>query len=229
MEMRLAARSLLRTPGTSALIVLLFAAAVGLTTAVFSFFQAAILRPLPYADPDRLVFVSESHPDRGKNSALRPGNFHDLKEESEVFSTATSSRVFEARFEEDGAAELVPVAMVLEDFFETLGVSPLLGRAFDASDHEIIHESYMGPGHGLGRVTILSYGFWKRIFGGDARSWGARSSSMAPLSPSSESCRRLFPVWEETRPSTCPGPWMKGNGAIARSTFSTESDAFGTE
>ena len=172
MEMRLAARSLLRTPGTSALIVLLFAAAVGLTTAVFSFFQAAILRPLPYADPDRLVFVSESHPDRGKNSALRPGNFHDLKEESEIFSAATSSRVFEARFEEDGAAELVPVAMVLEDFFETLGVSPLLGRAFDNSEHEIIHESYMGPGHGLGRVTILSYGFWKRIFGGDREVMG---------------------------------------------------------
>jgi hypothetical protein len=70
MEMRLAARSLLRTPGTSALIVLLFAAGVGLTTAVFSFFQAAILRPLPYADPDRLVFVTESHPDRGLSLSI---------------------------------------------------------------------------------------------------------------------------------------------------------------
>src|SRR3972149_1975360 len=106
MEMKLAARSLLRTPGTSALIVLLFAAAVGLTTAVFSFFQVAILRPLPYTDPDRLVFVSESHPDRGKSSALRPGNFYDLKREGSVFSSATASYVFESRSEENGAPEL---------------------------------------------------------------------------------------------------------------------------
>jgi len=166
-ELRIAGRSLLRTPGTSGLIVLLFAAAVGLTTAVFSFFQAAILRPLPYADADRLVFISESHADRGKNSALRPGNFYDLRKEGSVFSSATARSGFEARFEEEGAPELVPVAMVLEDFFVTLGVSPLLGRTFDDSDHEIVHGSFMGPGHGLGRTAILSYGFWRRIFGGD--------------------------------------------------------------
>ncbi len=171
-NVRIAARSLLRTPGTSALIVLLFAAAVGLTTAVFSFFQAAILRPLPYADPDHLVFLSESHPDRGKNSALRPGNFHDLKKEGSVFSSATAQTRFEARFEEEATAELVPVAMVLEDFFVTLGVSPLLGRALDDSDHEIVHGSFMGPGHGLGRVAILSYGFWRRILGGDLKAVG---------------------------------------------------------
>jgi putative ABC transport system permease protein len=172
LEVRLAARSLLRTPGTSALIVLLFAAAVGLTTAVFSFFHAAILRPLPYTDPDRLVFISESHPDRGKNSALRPGNFYDLRKEDSVFSSATARSGFEARFQEDSAPELVPVAMVLEDFLVTLGVSPLLGRAFDASDHEIIYDSYMGPGHGLGRAAILSYGFWWRVFGGDVEAVG---------------------------------------------------------
>jgi predicted permease len=166
-ELRIAVRSLSRTPGTSALIVLLFAAAVGLTTAIFSFFQAAILRPLPYGDPDRLVFVSESHPDRGENAALRPGNFYDLKKEGSIFSSATANHVFEARFEDEGTPELVPVAMVLEDFFETLGVSPSLGRAFDASDHEITHESFMGPGHGLGPVAILSHGFWKRISGGN--------------------------------------------------------------
>jgi len=165
-DLRIAARSLLRTPGTSALIVLLFAAAVGLTTAVFSFLHAAILRPLPYTDPDRLVFVSESHSDRVKNFTLRPGNFHDLKKEGSVFSSVTASRVFEARFE-DGAPELVAAAMVLEDFFETLGVSPLLGRGFDVSDHDIVYESDMGPGHGLGPVAIVSYAFWKRIFGGD--------------------------------------------------------------
>ncbi|MGI0150099.1 MAG: hypothetical protein ACREDF_11290 [Thermoplasmata archaeon] len=107
MNVRIAARSLLRTPGTSGLIVLLFAVGVGLTTAVFSFFQAAVLRPLPYADPDRLVFVSESHPDRGKNSAFRPGNFHDLKEEGSVFSSATASSSFEARFEEEATPELL--------------------------------------------------------------------------------------------------------------------------
>ena len=120
--MKLAARSLLRTPGTSTLIVLLFAAAVGLTTAVFSFFHAAILHPLPYADPDRLVFVSESHPDRGKNSALRPGNFHDLKKESEAFSglrdTGVSGRRHRSRARPEGRMKRI-IALNLLDMLDS--------------------------------------------------------------------------------------------------------------
>lgn len=74
-DLRHAARSLLRAPGFSAVVLLLLVLGSGLNAAIFSVVNAALIRPLPYADPDRLVFVSETHPQRGKGAALRPANF----------------------------------------------------------------------------------------------------------------------------------------------------------
>ncbi len=152
--------------------MLLLSLAIGLNTSVFSFVDAALVRPLPYPDSDRLVFVSESHPDRGPMSALRPANFFDWKRESTSFVDATGMSPYEARFEGSSGPELVPVRMVLEDFFATLGVSPALGRTFTDADHAIVYKSSFGPGHGLGRVAVLSYAFWRRAFGGDPAALG---------------------------------------------------------
>ena len=168
-DVRYSVRSLLKTPGPTALVVLLMALGASLTVVVFTFLNAAIFRPLPFADSDRLVLVKESHPRRGQAS-LRPANFVDWKSQNECFEAATSSRPVRAELRGPEGVELIEAELALEDYFQVLGVPPLLGRTFEADDYTPTHEraflDYANATFG-GPTVVLSHGFWQRRFGGD--------------------------------------------------------------
>lgn len=88
-DFRQSVRSLSKARLHTALVLSLITLTVSLTVAVFAFFDAALLHPLPYPEPERLVVVSESHPQRGPGGPLRPANFLDWKSRNRCFAGAT--------------------------------------------------------------------------------------------------------------------------------------------
>ena len=152
-----AARLLCRGPGIAVAVVCILAPGSGLSASVFSVFAAALLRPLPWQDPDRLVLLSEAHPRRGPGAALRPANYFDLKTRNDVFEGLTSAS--DARLELTGAGEprRVRAQPVLDGFFSLLGVAPAIGRALRPADYS----------EAAADVVVLSHSFWRRQLGLD--------------------------------------------------------------
>ena len=158
LDLRFALRILRRNPGFTVAAVLTFALGIGAATAIFSVVQGVLLRPLPYAAPDRLVVLWERDIARNKDqNVVSVANFEAWRARSQSF---------------DGMAALVPAPVTLADpahpehlvgmqvspgYFRMLGVSPALGREF--TEREAIE--------GGENVVMLSDGFWRRRFGAD--------------------------------------------------------------
>ena len=155
-DARYALRGLLRNPSFSLIVVLTLGVGIGANAAVFSFVNAVLLRPLPYAEADRLVAVQESSPPTP--FFVTPGDYVDWKERSEVFETL-SGYVYglSGLVGPSGDAELLFVAATSSDFFRTLRVQPLLGRTFLPGEDQA----------GRDRVAVLGHGLWIRRFGGE--------------------------------------------------------------
>ncbi len=153
-----AARTMSRTPGFTIAAVLTLAIGIGGTTAVFSVFNAVLLRPLPYPSADRLVVVFEENARAGfPTDAVRPRNYAAWAADNEVFDSLAA--VAELGVVLGGGTEPERIAgrRVTRSFFDLLGTHPLHGRAFTEAEDR--------PGGPL--VAILSYGLWQRRFGGD--------------------------------------------------------------
>jgi predicted permease len=155
-DLRYAARALRLTPGFTAAAVIVLGIGIGANTAIFSLVDAALLRPLPFADPDRLVMVWEKPPAWDRNS-VSPLNFADWSEQNHVFAgiAATSGRSGTLTGA-GGEAEKINGQTVSPSFFDVLGVQPIAGRAFRAED------ATDKP-----TVVMLSERLWQRRFGGD--------------------------------------------------------------
>ncbi|HXE80077.1 MAG TPA: ABC transporter permease, partial [Vicinamibacterales bacterium] len=155
-DLRYAIRALLRQPGTSLLIVATLALAIGANTAVFSLVSAVLLRPLPFASPERIVVVQEHRPTTGPTNST-PGNYLDLKERSRTFERL--SAVFHGVFDLEGRRNRVRLDgwHVTADFFEVFGVAPAAGRTFGPADE----------GAGAPPRIVLSDGAWERHFSRD--------------------------------------------------------------
>jgi putative ABC transport system permease protein len=155
-DVRYAVRTLAHSPGFTLAALLALALGIGANTAVFSVVNAVLLRPLPFADPDRLVMVFNYTP-RG---AASMADFLDWRARSQSFETIA---VFEvnpftnSRFTwtGDGEPEQVVGYRVTAGFFDTLGVRPILGRTFYAGEDE--------PGRP--RAVVLSERLWRRRYG----------------------------------------------------------------
>jgi putative ABC transport system permease protein len=154
-----AVRLLRKHPGFAAAVLVTLALGIGANAAVFTILNAVLLRPLPYADPDRLLRVWESNPKRGWTSfsASQP-NFIDWREQSVSFERLAASNTLPFNLTGGGEAERVPAMAVTHEFFPMLGVSPLLGRSFLPEEDT--------PGQGE-QVVVISQGLWQRRFGGD--------------------------------------------------------------
>ena len=158
-DLRYAVRLFSRQPGFALLTVVTHALGVAVTTAVATIAYAVLLRPLPYADPDRLFHVYEVDRSRqDQPGAMSWQDFLDLREKSRAFSSVAGFSGGSRTLTASGSAERVPISEVTDGFFETLGVQPILGRTFD--------RSHITPGGE--RVVILGHGAWQRRFGGDA-------------------------------------------------------------
>ncbi len=159
-DLRFAVRSLIKTPGFTAIAVLTLALGIGANTTIFSVVQSVLLRPLPYDEPDRIVEIWETHPDRGWNSmSFSHPNFWDLWDQNESFeemAAMTGAAMNLTGFE---YPERLAARRVSAGFFRVLRVEPEIGRGFLPGEDQ--------PG-GENRVALLGNGFWMRRYGGDS-------------------------------------------------------------
>lgn len=158
-DVRYALRLMAQRPGFTAAVILTLALGIGANTAVFTVINAVLLRPLPFGDPDRLMAVWENDRVNGKpRYQVAPANFKDWQEQTRAFEHMAAFREESANFTADGDAAPVPGAVVTANFFDAMGVRPLLGDGFK-------------PEHGVPgqhRVLVLGYQTWQRHFRGDA-------------------------------------------------------------
>jgi len=156
-DARYAARVLRRAPGFTAMAVGILALGIGANAAMFSLVDAALIRPLPFREPNRLVTLWERMP-RFAHNRVAPLNFLEWTDESHAFASmaavAVGSSVTLAGA--DGTAESIPSQNVTAHFFDVLGVTPIAGRTFVEDDFT------------LGRnVIVASERVWRTRFGGD--------------------------------------------------------------
>src|SRR6266513_359389 len=164
-DLKFALRQLLKNPGFTAVAVLTLALGIGANTAMFSFVNAVMLRPLPYRDADRLVMVTENDPPTDSTrAAVTPASFDFWREHTTVFERLAAVRFISWNLGAQGKEpERVQVARVTPGLFDLLGIHPSLGRTFLSEDDRA----------GLNHVCILSHGFWMRYFGADPAVVGA--------------------------------------------------------
>jgi putative ABC transport system permease protein len=154
-DLRWAFRTLRKSPGFTAAGVTLLALGIGANTAVFSVVHAVLLRPLPFAQPDRLVRL-----ERGADQpdvSIPEYQFWKQHASAYLFVAAYSHNALNRSLDTGAAFEWIKVGSVTEDFLKTLGVTPELGREFNANESR-----QGGP-----QAVILSYSLWRRAFGGD--------------------------------------------------------------
>jgi putative ABC transport system permease protein len=157
-DLRFAFRVLLKSPGFAAVAVLCLAIGIGANTTIFSVVNAVLLRPFPFADPDRIVAVHEIQP---KNDVDRAGlswlDYRDLREQIASFSATGAHAGRSVTFSGSDEPERVVGEAISASLFPLLGVKPALGRQ--------IREDEDQPG--APRVVLLSDEIWKRRFNGD--------------------------------------------------------------
>ncbi len=160
-DVRYAIRTLRRTPALGGAAVLTLALAIGANTAIFSAVSAVILRPLPYTDPDRLVFVGEENPDFGWHlQDAAPANLLDWKEQVHEFADVAGYFSFsgDRTLTGYGDPKTLSVATVTGNFFDVLGVRPALGTALRPADT---------GSNGPPTVVVLSHRAWRNFLGAD--------------------------------------------------------------
>ncbi|MGA7316330.1 MAG: ABC transporter permease [Silvibacterium sp.] len=154
-DMRFAFRQLVKNPGFSFAAIVVLALGIGACVAVFAFVDAALIKPLPYADPQGLVHVTESDVAAPKVNI----SYLDYLDWKRLNTTLSSMDVFtgwDALLSTPTGTESVPAEVASAGFFRTLGVAPVLGRDFHPGE-----DSPSGP-----NVVVIGYGFWQRRFGG---------------------------------------------------------------
>src|SRR5262245_21604627 len=167
-DVRYSLRTLRKSPGFTAVAVITLALGIGANTAIFSVVNALMLRPLPFPDPERLVWV-EVNSGTNTGGEVEGGLFLDWQEQSRTLEGIAAINSGKTRIDEDwgraharsligsGEAEIVEVGKITASFFTVLGVKPTLGRDFIEGEDR----------RGSDRVAILSYGLWQRRYNGD--------------------------------------------------------------
>jgi predicted permease len=157
-DLRYGARVLARRPAYAAIVIVTLAVGIGATTAVFSVVNGVLLRPLPYPDPQRLVMVWENDRLNGKpRYPVAPANYEDWRAGNGSFDHLAAYGGGGGRMAAGSEPFHVNVTVATTNFFDTLGVAPLLGRTFSADDG-------VPPRH---RVIVLGYAAWQTHFGSD--------------------------------------------------------------
>jgi putative ABC transport system permease protein len=165
-DLRYALRMLRQQPGFTLVAVVALALGIGANTAIFSVVNAVLLRPLPFADPDRLVMVWQSN-QQGEYSQLPFAypSYDVLRKQCQVcdgvgaWNSYTNTRF---TLTGGGQPEQAQYAVVSAGLFSVLGVKPALGRAFLPEEDQ----------PGAARVVIISHGLWQRRWGGDTKLLG---------------------------------------------------------
>lgn len=155
---RYALRSLLKQPGLTAIAVLVMAIGIGAVTVMYSTLEAVVLRPLPYTQPERLVWAWSLTPARQQNT-VSAVDYLDYRAALDSFESLAAYYALGANAVLTGGGaqpERVPSILVSHNFFDTLGVRPVLGRFFVPEEEET----------GAPDVVVIAHALWQRRFGG---------------------------------------------------------------
>jgi len=168
-NLRYTARSLSRTPGFTTAAILTLALGVGVNVALFSLFQQILMRPLPVAEPERLVNLTDPGPDpnRRVSRASIAGEtdtifsypmFRDLERAQQAFVGIAAHRIFDGSLSTGEQARLDSGLFVSGRYFPVLGLQPALGRLLGPQDDRV---------DGQADSVVLSHAYWQNQFGGD--------------------------------------------------------------
>ncbi|MGA9769131.1 MAG: ABC transporter permease [Blastocatellia bacterium] len=151
-DIRFGARTLRRSPGFTLVAVIALALGIGANTAIFSVVNSVLVRPLPFANSDRLVAIWQSTPQQNSfREAVAAGTFLDWKDQNTVFDCISAYREDNFNITGKDRPEQVPGCRVNPGLFQVLGVEPMLGRAFQDDDQDL-------------RTVVISKGLWERLF-----------------------------------------------------------------
>jgi len=166
-HLTLAFRTLFKTPFVTGIAVVSLALGIGANAAMFSLFDQILLRPLPVADPDRLVNLSAPGPKPGSQSCGQAGDcdvvfsypmFRDLERSQTLFTGLAAHLAFGVSLSYGDQPTTGDGMYVSGSYFPTLGLRPALGRLLAPADDQGIGTNY---------VTVLAYGYWQSHFGSD--------------------------------------------------------------
>jgi predicted permease len=156
-DIRYGVRSLRRNPGFALVIIVTMALGIGANTAIFSVVNGVLLRPLPYKDGDQLVVLHQGKGDPVANDlGFSPTEMNDYRQARSLSDVVEFHNMFFNLLGRE-EPERVSTGVISPNYFDVLGVQPLLGRTFVAAD----------DAPGAPAVLVLSYKYWERSFGGD--------------------------------------------------------------
>lgn len=162
-DLRFGLRMLTKKPGITFIAIFTLALGIGANSAIFTVINAALFKPLPYADESRLVVLREYRTDDwDSGQGVSFPNFSDWQAQSRSFESMALATLDSATFRAEGEPLRVDGAIVSADFFKTLGIEPLIGRAFRPADDA------GGSSEGLNSV-MLSYSGWQKHFNGNRK------------------------------------------------------------
>lgn len=165
-DIRYAIRSLLRSPAFTTVVVVTLALGIGPNTAIFSVIRPVLLKPLPHADGDRLVYLRHSTEGTGETDEIlfSVPEINDLRRGVSSLAGIAEFAPWTHTMQLDGDAERIDVGLVTGNYFEVMGLGPVLGRLTKASD----------DGAGVPPVMVLTHEFWTRRFRGDSSIVGSQ-------------------------------------------------------
>src|SRR5437763_5483562 len=159
-DLRCGVRTLRKSPGCAAVAVLTLALGIGANTVIFSAVYAVLLKPLPFKDSDRLVFIEKKNPPRGwTRNPISPAEILAWRDQSGAFEDIAAYTQQTCVLTGAGEAEEDPCEIISSNLFPMLAMGPSRGRRFSAEE-----DRPQGP-----RVAILSYGLWQRRFAADEK------------------------------------------------------------
>lgn len=160
-DLRYAVRTLRKDAGFAAFAILIVGLGIGASVTVFSVVNALLVRPLPFQNPQQLVWIPDHDSAGLSGQTTQVGYLLDLREQAKSYSALGGYMAFYGTGDNllsgQGEPERLSGVPVTDNFFQTLGVQPEIGRLFTAEECR-----WRGP-----KVTLLSHGLWERRFGGD--------------------------------------------------------------
>src|SRR4029453_1760679 len=160
-DLRYTARTLRRDAGFTTFAVLIAGLGIGASATVFSVVHTLLLRPLPFAEPRQLVWISNRDTSGLSGQTTQVGHMLDLRERTQTLSAIAGFFAFygvgDNLLSGKGEPERLSGVPVSDNFFDVLGVRPALGRTFNAEEC-----TWNGP-----RAVLLAHGFWERRFDSD--------------------------------------------------------------
>jgi putative ABC transport system permease protein len=155
-DLRDALRTILRSPAYSLVVIAVLGIGIGATSAIFSFVDGVLLRPLPYANPERIVRIME-RPPGGRRNSISTANFLDWQRSGGVFEVMAASSGSAATLSGAGEPRQIRAARVSAGFFDVFGAKAALGRTFAKDEDQL----------GKDQVALITHRLWQSTFGAD--------------------------------------------------------------